>query len=159
MRNQSEQRKTEMIALTLNVIDIKAVLDYVTTEGSGGIDIFVGTTRNHSDGKTVTLLEYEAYEPMALSIMEQLIVEAKRRWPLNRAALVHRLGRVPVGEASVVVAVSAAHRSEAFEACRFLIDTLKKEAPIWKREHFSDGSAEWSGNNTQKAFSRTDHGT
>jgi molybdopterin synthase catalytic subunit len=153
------ERKIEMIALTLNPIDIKAVLDYVTTEESGGIDIFIGTSRNHSNGKPVSLLEYEAYEPMALNMMEHLVVDAERRWALNRVALVHRLGSVPVAEASVVVAVSAAHRNEAFEACRFLIDALKKEVPIWKREYFSDGSVEWSGATERKEHAKANHGT
>jgi len=143
-----------MVSLTLNRINIKAVVDDVTTPESGGIDLFVGTTRNHARGRSVTLLEYEAYRPMAVGVMEQLEREAHRRWPLNRVAIVHRLGKVPVGEASVAIAVSSAHRKEAFEACRFLIDTLKKEVPIWKREYFSDGSIEWSG---EHASSRAEH--
>lgn len=121
------------------------MLTKVTTPESGGIDVFVGTTRNHSGGRNVTLLEYEAYEPMAIRVMEQIVTAARDTWPLQKVVLVHRLGNVPVGEASVVVAVSSAHRKEAFAACRFLIDTLKKEVPIWKREHFADGTVEWSG--------------
>ncbi len=134
-----------MIVLTLNPIDIKATLEYVSTEESGGINLFIGTTRNESRGRRVVSLEYEAYEPMAFGLLEQLVGAAKRRWPLKRVAVVHRLGKVAVGEASVVVAVSGAHREEAFAACRFLIDTLKKEVPIWKREYFEDGTVEWSG--------------
>jgi molybdopterin synthase catalytic subunit len=134
-----------MVSLTLNPIDVKAVIDEVATPESGGIDVFIGTTRNHADGRGVLLLEYEAYEPMAMDLMEQIQREARRRWAVNRIAIVHRLGKVPAGEASVVIAVSSAHRKEAFEACRFLIDALKKEVPIWKREHFSDGTTEWSG--------------
>lgn len=134
-----------MVLLTPNPIDIQSILATVATPESGGIDMFVGTTRNHSGGRNVTLLEYEAYEPMAIQLMEQIEMTAREKWPLQKAALVHRLGKVPVGEASVVVAVSSAHRKEAFEACRFLIDTLKKEVPIWKHEYFADGTAEWSG--------------
>ncbi|HEX9615443.1 MAG TPA: molybdenum cofactor biosynthesis protein MoaE, partial [Bacteroidota bacterium] len=111
-----------MPVLTLKRIDPAAILAEVTTPESGGIDMFIGTTRNHSSGRTVTRLEYEAYEPMALKVMEQLELEAKRAWPLHKVALVHRLGEVPVLEASVLIAVSSAHRKEAFEACRFLID-------------------------------------
>ena len=144
-----------MVSLTLNRINIKAVVDDVTTPESGGIDLFVGTTRNHARGRSVTLLEYEAYRPMAVGVMEQLEREAHRRWPLNRVAIVHRLGKVPVGEASVAIAVSSAHRKEAFEACRFLIDTLKKEVPIWKREYFSDGTTEWSG--AKRISSKAEH--
>ncbi len=134
-----------MVSLTSNPIDLKSVIDGVMTSESGGVDLFVGTTRNHAGKRGVKLLEYEAYEPMAVAIMERLELEARRRWPVNRIVMVHRLGKVPVGEASVAVAVSSAHRTEAFEACRFLIDTLKREVPIWKREHFTDGTAEWSG--------------
>jgi len=123
-----------MVSLTLNPIDIRSVVDGVTAPESGGIDVFVGTTRNHAGG-----------EPMAIAMMERLEAEARRRWTVNRIAIVHRLGKVPVGEASVVIAVSSAHRNEAFEVCRFLIDSLKKEVPIWKREHFTDGTVEWSG--------------
>ena len=142
-----------MVGLTLSDIAIEKVMADVVHPGAGGIDIFVGTTRNISQGKRVALLEYEAYEPMAIQIMENLEREARERWPLLKVALIHRLGRVPVGEASVVVAVSSAHRKEAFEACRFLIDTLKRDVPIWKREHFEDGTVEWSGVNPMKIIS------
>ena len=132
-----------MVLLTHSRIDIQKVIDSVTAPESGGIDVFIGTTRNRSDGRSVASLSYEAYEPMALRKMAALEEEAGARWPLKRVAVVHRLGDVGIGEASVVVAVSAAHRSEAFEACRFLIDRLKQEVPIWKNEHFSDGSSAW----------------
>ncbi len=144
-----------MVSLTLNPIDVKAVVDEVVTPEAGGIDLFVGTTRNHAGGRVVLLLEYEAYEPMAIEMMEQIQKEARRRWPVSRIAIVHRLGKVPLGEASVAIAVSSAHRKEAFEACRFLIDTLKKEVPIWKREHFADGTIEWSG--VQRISSKAEH--
>lgn len=134
-----------MISLTLHPIDIGAAINQVITPTSGGLNVFIGTTRNHSFAREVKLLEYEAYEPMALHTIEQIEREAREKWPIHGVAIVHRLGRVPVGEASVVIAVSAAHRNEAFEACRFLIDTLKREVPIWKREHFVDGTSEWSG--------------
>ncbi len=134
-----------MISLTSNPIDLQAAIKTVVTPESGGIDVFVGTTRNHSDARAVTLLEYEAYEPMALQMMEKIEREARAKWPIHEVAIVHRLGEVPVGDASVVIAVSGVHRNEAFEACRFLIDTLKREVPIWKREHFADGTNKWSG--------------
>ncbi|MEX1138535.1 MAG: molybdenum cofactor biosynthesis protein MoaE [Bacteroidota bacterium] len=134
-----------MVLLTSNPIDVQTVLKSVATPGSGGIDIFIGTTRDHSGGRAVTSLEYEAYEPMALREMERIERQARKKWPLEKVAIVHRLGSVPIGEASVVIAVSSAHRKQAFEACRFVIDALKKEVPIWKREHFADGTEEWSG--------------
>jgi molybdopterin synthase catalytic subunit len=132
-----------VVQVTHSRIDIQMVLDSVTVPESGGIDVFIGTTRNLTGGRSVTSLSYEAYEPMALRMMSVLEQKAEARWPLNRITIVHRLGSVPLGEASVVVAVSAAHRDEAFEACRFLIDRLKEEVPIWKNEHFSDGSSAW----------------
>ena len=132
-----------MVQITHTRIDIQMVIDSVTVPESGGIDVFIGTTRSRSNDRSVTSLSYEAYEPMALRKMAALEEEAGAHWPLNRVAIVHRLGNVALGEASVVVAVSAAHRNEAFEACRFLIDRLKEDVPIWKNEHFSDGGSAW----------------
>jgi molybdopterin synthase catalytic subunit len=134
-----------MVEITQSRIDVQRIIGFVSTPESGGIDVFIGTTRNHSAGRGVLSLSYEAYEPMAMKIMTLLEQEAMARWPLHRVAIVHRLGTVDLTEASVVIAVSAAHRDEAFEACRFLIDRLKKDVPIWKKEHFADGTTEWSG--------------
>ena len=125
-------------------IDVNAVLDSVKTNPSGAIDVFVGTTRDNSKGKAVTGLEYEAYVPMALKTIDSIEREARERWNLHEINIVHRIGRVGIGEASVVIAVSSAHREEAFKACRFLIDRLKEIVPIWKREYYEDGSFEWS---------------
>ena len=133
-----------MIRLQLTSIDIEEVLCSVSTPAAGAIDVFVGTTRNHADGKSVKALDYEAYEAMALKEMEKIEKEAGDRWKVENIAIVHRLGCVEVGASSVVIAVAAAHRQEAFDACRFIIDTLKERVPIWKREEFSDGSIEWS---------------
>ena len=134
-----------MVQITHSDIDVQHVIASVTTPESGGIDVFIGTTRNRSGGKGVETLTYEAYEPMALKVMSRLEADAFSRWPLTKVAIVHRLGSVGLRQASVVVAVSSAHRSEAFEACRYLIDHLKQEVPIWKIEHFADGSTERSG--------------
>ena len=139
-----------MVQITQTRIDIQEILNSVTTPDSGGIDVFLGTTRNHSGDRQVVTLSYEAYEPMALKVMTRLEEEARTRWPLNRVAIVHRLGEVGLCEASVVIAVSSAHRHEAFEACRFLIDRLKQDVPIWKTEHFADGSVERSGESDEK---------
>ncbi len=133
-----------MIEITTSNIDVQKVIESVAGPESGGIDVFLGTARNHSKGRTVVLLEYEAYEPMALNMMKKIAEQAQQKWDLHKASLVHRVGRVPLGEASVVIAVSSAHRDEAFRACRFLIDELKRVVPIWKREHFEDGTMEWS---------------
>ena len=108
------------------------------------MNIFIGMTRNHSHGKQVRVLEYEAYAPMALKTMERLSQQARETWDVRETSIVHRIGRVPIGEASVVIAVSSPHRDESFKACRFLIDELKRIVPIWKREYFEDGTVEWS---------------
>ncbi len=133
-----------MIDITGDKIDVANVLKSVEDPLAGGIDMFIGTTRNHSRGKQVVALEYEAYRVMALRTMESIAGEARRRWSIRKISLVHRIGRVEIGEASVVIAVSADHRGEAFEACRFAIDALKKEVPIWKKEFFQDGEL-WVG--------------
>jgi molybdopterin synthase catalytic subunit len=139
-----------MVQITQSRIDIQQIIDSVMSPESGGIDVFLGTTRNHSGDRLVVSLSYEAYEPMAVKIMTRLEEEARARWPLCEVALVHRLGAVGLCEASVVIAVSSAHRQEAFEACRFLIDRLKKDVPIWKSEHFADGTVERSGTSNEK---------
>lgn len=133
-----------MLKIVRTPIDLDEILRSVKSPEAGAIDIFIGTTRNHSNGREVLFLEYEAYEPMALKLMEGIIAEAHQRWSVDRIAIVHRVGKVEIGEASVVIAVSAAHRQEAFEACRYTIDSLKRDVPIWKKEVFSDGEA-WAG--------------
>ena len=133
-----------MIEIFSKEIDIQSVLQSVQDPTAGGIDIFIGTTRNHSEGKQVLSLEYETYQPMALKLMHRIAEEATARWGLCKISIVHRVGRLEIGEASVVIAVSSAHRKEAFEACRYAIDTLKKDVPIWKKEYFADGEI-WVG--------------
>lgn len=134
-----------MVEITHSTIDVQRILGIVTNPESGAIDVFIGTTRNNSEGRGVLSLLYEAYEPMALKVMAQLEDEARSRWHVHRIAVVHRLGVIDPAEASVVVAVSSAHRKEAFEACRFLIDRVKQDVPIWKKERYVDGTEEWSG--------------
>lgn len=106
----------------------------------GAIVIFDGIVRNHSRGRATQYLEYESYEAMALAKMEELAGEARTRFPIRNVALVHRLGRLEIGESSVLIAVFSAHRAAAFDACRWLIDTLKQTVPIWKKEFFTDGA-------------------
>lgn len=117
-----------------------AILPPLQRPEDGAIAVFDGIVRNHSRGRTTLYLEYEAYEEMALKKMEELAAEALVRYPIRNAALVHRLGRLEIGESSVLVAVFSAHRAAAFEACRWLIDTLKQTVPIWKKEFFEDGA-------------------
>jgi MoaE-MoaD fusion protein len=125
-------------------IDEAALQAAVADPGAGAIATFVGMTRNENSGRRVLRLEYEAYEPMALSEMRKLAEEAGRRWQITRAAITHRIGVVEIGQASVAIAVSAPHRAEAFAACRFLIDRIKEIVPIWKKEHFEGGEI-WVG--------------
>ena len=106
----------------------------------GAIVIFDGIVRNHSRGRPTLYLQYESYEPMALQKLQQLATDARQRFAIRQLAIVHRLGRLEVGESSVFIAVFSAHRAPAFEACRWLIDTLKRTVPIWKKEFFEDGA-------------------
>jgi molybdopterin synthase catalytic subunit len=133
-----------MIEITDKAIDVQGVIRSVHDPAAGGVDIFIGTTRNHSKGGTVRAMEYQAYVPMALKVMNELARIVRAKWEIKKIAIVHRIGRLAVGDASVVIAVSAAHRKEAFEACRFTIDQLKETAPIWKKEVFQDRE-EWVG--------------
>lgn len=133
-----------MFRVATRPISIDGLLRAVRDPSAGAVVTFVGTTRNTNAGRKVVRLEYEAFASMAESEMRALAAEASRRWPLCKVAMVHRTGRVPVGQASVAIAVSAAHRGGAFEACHWLIDRLKEIVPIWKREHFQGGTI-WIG--------------
>ncbi|HZD23751.1 MAG TPA: molybdenum cofactor biosynthesis protein MoaE [Acidimicrobiia bacterium] len=125
-------------------IDAGSLLDEVGRPDSGATVLFLGTVRDHSDDKVgVTHLEYEVFAERVESKIGEIVAEASGKWPVLIAVVEHRSGRVDVGEASVAVAVSAAHRADAFDAARYIIDELKKRAPIWKKE-FWPGGAEWS---------------
>ena len=132
------------IAIGRTPIDVAALERAVADPHAGAIVTFAGTTRADNAGRKVIRLEYEAYEPMALSEMRRLAREAGERWQIVRIAISHRVGLVDIGETSVAIAVSAAHRAEAFEACRFAIDRLKEVVPIWKKEYFEGGEV-WIG--------------
>ena len=131
-----------MIKITEKPIDVQKVIDTATSLGAGAVNAFIGTVRNTTNGKNVVWLEYEAYESMAVTEIRKIIDEASQRWPLLGWAVSHRVGTLKPAEVAVVVAVSASHRRESFEACQFIIDTLKKTVPIWKKEVFEDGE-EW----------------
>lgn len=134
---------TELVA---DSIPVQRVRDFVTGDPKlGGIVTFEGVTRRELDAQHGAIVElcYEAYEEMARRQLERLALEAKRRWSAGRVAIIHRTGSVPPGEASVMIAVACAHRAEAFDACRWLIDTLKKDVPIWKKDVFEDGYVRW----------------
>ena len=140
-----------MFEIVTHAIDLQPLLTTVADPTAGAIVTFLGTTRNHNDGREVTRLEYEAYPEMAVSELRKIGAAAKSRWPIHAIAIVHRIGVVPVGEASVAIAVSSAHRVAAFEACHFAIDRLKQVVPIWKKEHF-DGGEVWIGSQTGQRF-------
>jgi len=128
-----------MIRIVKSKIDREEIVQSVATPESGAIATFDGRVRNHARERPVTHLHYEAFPEMALKELEKIRAEAMQRWPLNGMAIVHRVGRMEIGESSVFIAVSSAHRKDAFEACRFAIDTLKTTVPIWKKEHYQDG--------------------
>lgn len=129
------------IRLTEAPLRIAACIEWVMTPESGGIDVFVGTVRNATQDRQVQRLEFEAYAQMARNEMTKIAEQAKGKWPLHKVLLHHRTGVLQVGEVPVVIAVSAAHRAAAFDACRYIIDTLKQTVPIWKKEVFEDGEA------------------
>lgn len=131
-----------MIKITEKPIDVQKVIDTANSLGAGAVNVFIGTVRNTAHGKNVVWLEYEAYESMAVAEIRKIIDEASHRWPLLGWAVSHRVGTLKPAEVSVVVAVSAPHRRESFEACQFIIDSLKTKVPIWKKEVFEDGE-EW----------------
>ena len=117
----------------------QSCLDFVKTDDSGGIVIFVGTVRNHTKGKRVIRLDFEAYEPMAISEMKKIAAQAIEKFSLKKIAIHHRVGVLEIGEIPVIISASAAHRGTAFDACEFAIDMLKETVPIWKKEIFEDG--------------------
>jgi MoaE-MoaD fusion protein len=121
-------------------IDPEAVIGRLKQPADGAAVIFDGVVRDNTRGRRTLYLDYEAYEVMALKQMESLVVEARAHFGVRGASIVHRLGRLEIGETSVLIVVAAAHRGAAFEACRWIIDTLKKTVPIWKKEYFEDGA-------------------
>ena len=131
-----------MILVSQDEIDAGSVIRSVESPKAGAIATFDGRVRNHSRGKPVKHLYYEAYPEMAISELSTIRNSAFGKWPLEKVAIVHRLGKLEIGETSVFIAVSSSHRSDAFDACRYIIDTLKKSVPIWKKEYFEDGE-EW----------------
>ncbi len=128
------------VAIVREPIDTSAILQGIKHAEDGATVVFEGIVRNQTRGRKTIYLDYEAYEQMALQQMEALAQQALRQFPVRDVALVHRLGRLGIGETSVLIVVASAHRAAAFDACRWLIDTLKRSVPIWKKEHFEDGA-------------------
>ena len=129
-----------IIELTHDAIDGDQLVTAVNRPGNGAICTFYGVVRDNADGRSVIKLEYEAYEPMALAKMGEIADQAANQWGISDIAVVHRVGEMQIGDPSVVIAVGAPHRGEAFEACRYIIDSLKELVPIWKKEFFADGA-------------------
>jgi molybdopterin synthase catalytic subunit len=132
-----------MIELTNEPINTGTLLERACDPRAGAVVLFLGTTRELTDGRQTVELVYEDYNSMAEQKLAELEAEACGRWPIVECLIVHRLGSVPVGEASVAIVVSTPHRADAFAAGEWLIDTLKREVPVWKREQYADGTQEW----------------
>ena len=130
-------------AIVRDAIRNEDVLDRVGAEEDGAAVLFLGIVRDHADGRPVTGMTYEAYEEMAEPVLREIALEAAQRSGSDRVAVVHRVGDLRVGEASVAIAVSSPHRAEAFDASRYVIEEIKKRLPVWKKEHYADGSREW----------------
>ncbi|MBI2965706.1 MAG: molybdopterin converting factor subunit 1 [Chloroflexi bacterium] len=139
-----ETAASDFIKITSERLDPATYSAKVRADFDGAVVTFEGVTRNHNEGRKVLYLEYEAYRPMADRKIRELIAEMKQRWAVDRVAVGHRIGRVDIGETSLVVAVSAAHRRPAFEAALYFVDRLKEVVPIWKKEYFEGGEA-WIG--------------
>ena len=146
MPTQNSKLKTEnfLFEVTSDPLSVDALVQRVLTSGDGAVVTFVGTVRDNNEGRDVTALEYEAYSDMAEAEMERIGMEMVEKWGLHGIAMRHRVGKLAVGEISVVIAVSSPHRQEAFEACSEALDLLKERVPVWKKEYYEDGT-EWVG--------------
>ena len=129
---------------TSEALDRESLRRAVEEDGAGALLLFEGTVRNHSEGREVLYLEYEAYEAMAERMIEELVKSAFRKWSPEEIKILHRLGGVELGEIAVAIEVRSIHRDEAYQASRYLIEGIKQKIPIWKKEYFEDGTSEWS---------------
>ncbi len=136
--------KTDSFALTFAPLSLEEVYSIADDGANGAIVLMSGMVRNKTDGRAVNCLEYQAYEPMAINVFKQIVVEIRAKWKdITTVVIHHRTGKLAIGEISVLVAIGSPHRGEAFAACQYAIDTLKHNAPIWKKEHWEDGSSSW----------------
>lgn len=134
----------DKFAITFAPLSIEEVYRLADAAGNGAVVVMSGMVRNQTDGRPVVSLEYQAYEPMAMQVFYKIAADIRQQWQdVNRIVIHHRIGRLQIGEISVLVAVGCPHRSEAFAACQYAIDTLKHNAPIWKKEYWQDGSSSW----------------
>ena len=141
---QVNDNPEDNFAISFSPLDIAQVYQLADDGANGAITLFSGMVRNQTDGQPVVALEYQAYAPMAIAVFRQISAQIRTTWPeITHVVIHHRTGKLVVGEISVLVAIGSPHRSEAFAACQYAIDTLKHNAPIWKKEHWQDGSTSW----------------
>ncbi len=138
-----EKTEKYWIAVTPNPLNIQELYEFVLSPSCGAVASFVGTVRNTFEGRPVEALEYDGYPEMGETVLKTIVQQAFDRWEIEKVAVFHRLGLLQLTEVSVVITVSAPHRAAAFEACRFIIEEIKKDLPVWKKEHFVDGEQEW----------------
>jgi len=134
--------EVKLISITEKPIDVNKLLNDASDQSSGASVLFTGTVRDHNEQDKVSKLHYEAYQEMAEKVLQEIEIEIQKKWKINKFVAIHRTGTLKVGEVSVAVVVSAEHRKEAFEACKFGIDAIKERAPIWKKE-FTESAVEW----------------
>ena len=142
-RHMSDVTDLVRISITSGTLSVEEALAFVADPGAGGTCVFAGTVRDHSDAGAVTALTYEAWETLARTRMQEIAEQIIEKWPIRKVAILHRTGTLAIGETSVVVACSAPHRSDAFDACRHGIERLKEDVPIWKKEALVSGEAHW----------------
>jgi molybdopterin synthase catalytic subunit len=140
------QAEADLELISAHPINVAAVFSSVHEPKAGAVVLFSGEVRNHSHGKNVNYLEYEAYDHLAVRIIGEILDEAKKKWELHKAICIHRTGKVAVGESAVLVITCSSHREAAYAANRYIIDRVKHEAPVWKKEFFEDGTSEWGHN-------------
>jgi molybdopterin synthase catalytic subunit len=146
-----------MFRVTHETIDLQELVRFVSDPEAGAIATFIGTTRNHNDGRKVIALDYDGYPEMAEKELARIGEVARKQWEISRMAIVHRLGPVQITESSVMIAVSSGHRAAAFAACRFAIEEIKRTVPIWKKEVFEGGEI-WIGTQTGEPLAQKDEG-
>jgi len=140
-----DSTRTDRFAITLAPLDLAEAYRLADAPANGAVVVMSGMVREQTDGRAVDSLEYQAYEPMARAVFARIACEIGDRWPeVRRVVIHHRIGRLYIGDISVLVAVGSPHRAAAFAACQYAIDALKADAPIWKKEHFRDGTTIWS---------------
>ncbi len=143
-KTQATTHASDDFAIAFSPLDLARAYQLADDGANGAVVVFSGMVRNQTDGQPVVALEYQAYEPMAIQVFRQIAAQIRQQWPdITHTIIHHRTGKLVVGEISVLVAIGSPHRGEAFAACQYAIDTLKHNAPIWKKEHWQDGSTSW----------------